>query len=326
MPAGNREVLHQTNVLILNTKKYFDYFFETKGFRVQRQTCRLSEQALRAAQLARGQGREPAIFVQGIMPRSGSVYVGELLRLHPDITGHPNHLWEFPANILAEDILRLQTRFIDGYRYNLDKFEDYDFLPIVGSALVAYLHSMVPDNQRVLVKMPSVQYLDFFFTLFPFENLVILVRDGRDLVHSTLKTWPYLNFLQVCLRWNRSVRIILETVKQFEANDRTGYALVKFEHALKEPQAFVREVCARLCLDETRYPFERIEEIRVIGSSKLENKPENQNKVSWQHLKRPKDFRPVEYWRKWSALRKLVFKTVAGKSLIELGYCRDLNW
>ena len=307
---------------LLNVRKYFDYFFETKGFISGDQPPRFSGQAQRAALLARGDGRHPAIFIQGIMPRSGTVYAGELLRLHPDLYAYPNQIWEFPALTLTNDLIRLQKKFIMGYRFNQDKFEDNDFLMLFGAALMAYLHQSVPPDQRILVKMPSVQYLNYFSTMFPYENLLILVRDGRDLVHSTLRTWKQLNFAQVCLRWNRSARIILTTVKQLESCGGSGYWLAKYEDALEEPEVFISEACRRFGLDESRYPYERIQAIRVIGSSKLEKR----GQVRWRHLNRPKDFRPLEYWKDWSSLRKVVFKAIAGRSLIELGYCQDLKW
>jgi protein-tyrosine sulfotransferase len=307
---------------LFNVRKYFDYFFETKGFTSLDEPPKVGDQVQRAALFARDKGRNPAIFIQGIMPRSGTVYVGELLRLHPSIYAYPNQIWEFPALTLTNDLNNLQKKFLVSYRFNQDKFEDNDFVTLFGAALMAYLHQSVPPHQRLLIKMPSVQYLNYFPAMFPYENLLILLRDGRDLVHSTLRTWRQLNFVQVCLRWNRSARIILTTIKQLEACGGTSYCLAKYEDALQKPEVFISEVCRRFDLDESHYPYERIQAIRVIGSSKLEKK----GKVRWRHLDRPKDFKPLEYWKDWSLLRKVIFKAIAGKSLIELGYSRDINW
>jgi protein-tyrosine sulfotransferase len=307
---------------LYNLRKYLDYFFETKGFTSLDEPPSFSGQAQQAALFARGNGRRPAIFIQGIMPRSGTVYAGELIRLHPSIYAYPNQIWEFPALTLTDDLIRLQKKFLLSYRFNQDKFEKSDFVMLFGAAFMAYLHQSIPMDQRLLIKMPSVQYLNYFPAMFPYENLLILVRDGRDLVHSTLRTWKQLNFLQVCLRWNRSARIVLTTVKQLESCGGAGYWLAKYEDALETPEEFISEACRRFSLDESDYPYERIQSIRVIGSSKLEKKGE----VRWRHLDRPKDFRPLEYWKKWSPFRKVIFKAIAGKSLMELGYCQDLSW
>lgn len=322
--------------IIQDARKYLDYFFETTGFTSQIERREISAAAIEAARVARGAGRAPAIMVHGIMPRSGSVYVGELLRRHPDLYAYPYHLWEFPALQLTGDIRRLQQKFVLGYKMNRDKLAPDDFLPLFGASLVAYLYGPIPPEQRLLVKMPNVQYLTQFRSMFPHENLVILIRDGRDVVHSTLRTWRYLTFPQICLRWNRSAQIILNTCRHLNEVNPGGFWLARYEMALDDPASFIREACQHLGLDEGRYPYECIEDIRVIGSSKLEktqnadvtgsSKLEKTTNIDWLHLKRPENFRPVDYWKEWSPLKKITFKAIAGRSLMQLGYCDNLNW
>lgn len=307
-----------------NLKKYIDYFFETKGFTAPTHPGEISGHAVQAARSIRGAERGPAIIIHGIMPRAGTNYVGELLRRHPDLYAFPYQLWEFPALWLTKDVLSLQEKFLQGYKLNRGKLGEADFLPLFGASLMAYLHGPVPPQQRVLTKMPSVQYLDYFFLMFPHENLMVLVRDGRDLVHSTLRTWPRLNFLQVCLRWNRSARMVLSTLEHLKSTGCQEYWLARYEDALQDPVNFVREACGHFGLDENRYLYEQIDEIKVIGSSKLDK--QHKKKLVWRHLDKPKGFKPTEYWQQWSSIRKLIFKTVAGQSLLDLGYCKDLNW
>jgi hypothetical protein len=56
----------------------------------------LSEYALQVAKTIRGTDRKSAIIIHGIMPRSGTVYTGSLVKLHPDISPYPNEIWEAP--------------------------------------------------------------------------------------------------------------------------------------------------------------------------------------------------------------------------------------
>ncbi len=313
--------VNSRDLVVNDLRKYFNYFFETKGFTVAARE-EVSPQAVRSAGLIRGEAYGPAIIIHGIMPRAGTVYVGELLRRHPDLYAYPHQLWEMPALQLTGDILQLQKKFGLAYKMGMDKLGANDFLPLFGAALMAHMHSLAPPQQRVLTKIPSVQYLNYFSSMFPYENLLILVRDGRDVVHSTLRTWGKMNFLKVCLRWNRSARIVLETVEALSTRQSGSFYLARYEDALETPAVFVRTICGRFGLDDDRYPYEQIDEIRVIGSSKLEN----QGEVTWQHLEKPTNFRPTGYWREWSSVRKLIFKAVAGKSLVDLGYAQDLNW
>ncbi len=313
--------MNGASTLSTDVKKYLAYFFETKGFTSGTVRRDISATALEAARTIRGSERDPAIMIHGIMPRSGTVYVGELLRLHPDLYAYPHQLWEFPALQLTGGVLKLQQEFLHAYKLNMDKLSEEEFLPLMGASLLAYLYAVAPEDQRILIKTPSVQYLSHFFSMFPFEALLILVRDGRDLVHSTLRTWPQLNFIQVCLRWNRSARVIIDNLEHLKSTGNSWW-LARYEDALFEPELFVREACQHFGLDESRYPYARIEAIRVIGSSKLEEK----HRLSWRHIKKPVNFRPVGYWGQWSRARKSIFKVLAGRSLVELGYCEDLKW
>jgi len=253
------------------------------------------------------------------MKRSGTVFVGELLHRHPEIAYYPNKIWEIPFLTQTGRINKMQENFFFEYNQNRDKMGQHDFLPLFGSAFLAYLYGYIPENQRMLLKMPGVQYLHDFYNLFPKENLLLLVRDGRDVVASTVKTWPQIRFVDACRRWDRSAKV----VKEFHGNQdgRSGYLFARFEDAVKDPKPFLEEAFAAFDLDPDLYPYDHLGNIPVIGSSTTIKKD-----GSWTWTNKPKGFKPVGRWQKWSGWRKRQFKRIAGQSLIDLGYCQDLNW
>lgn len=304
-----------------NLKKYATYIFDTRSFTPTFDTNGISEQANRTALLARGKERGPALIIHGIMPRAGTVYAGELLRLHSDLCAYPYQIWEVPFLQLTENVLDVQNNFFLGYRHNVGKLGEKDFLPIFGAAFMAYLHSGVPDDKRMLLKVPGVQHLDHFFSVFPYENLLVLIRDGRDVVQSTIKTWPQLRFSFVCRRWERSARMVLACHERFSQRSE-GYWLARFEDAIRDPVTFVKKACEHFRLDESKYPFEKIETISLHGSSAVPV----QGTVDWDPIKKPQDFNPTGRWKTWSAGKKRTFKRIAGQALMDLGYCSDLNW
>lgn len=303
--------------IIKNLRKYQNYIFDTKSFSLDFDPDGVSDLALRSAESIRGHGRPPAVIIHGIMKRSGTVYVGELLSLHPEIHSYPNKIWEVPFLPQTGKIQKLQRDFFLAYEQNIGRVGENDFLPIFGASFINYLYTNAPDGHRLLVKMPGVQYLNFFYSVFPSENLLLLIRDGRDVVSSTIKTWQGLRFADVCLRWDRSAKMVLEAQKVYSG--REGFWLGRFEDAVKGPEAFVREACKYLGLDTGSYPFERINALPVIGSSTTRKEPD-----SW--MKKTKDFNPIGRWHRWSGRRKRVFKRIAGESLIALGYCENLDW
>jgi len=301
--------------------KYARYAFDTKSFAPRFEVGVLSDQALQTAKLIRGRERGPAIILHGIMPRSGTAYVGELLRQHPDLFAYPNHIWELPFLEQTGDLVHLQDKFLQAYRHNVGKIGDRDFLPLFGSALMGYLHAGVPAGKRMLLKVPSVQYLGHFQSVFPYEQVLLLARDGRDVVHSTLRTWPQLRFFMVCLRYRRAANMVL-AFHERHRHRKEGYWLGCFEDAVRDPAGFVRTACRCFGLEESRYPFERIDSIPVHGSSTLSEAGD----TTWRAVPKPAGFRPTGHWQQWSAVRRRVFKMIAGRSLLDLGYGEDLSW
>lgn len=246
--------------------KFVRYAADTRSFTPVFDPLAAGERAIMAAQAIRGADRGPAILIHGIMPRSGTVYVGELLRLHPALHAFPYEIWEFPFLKHVPQVLALQREFLWSYEQNMGKVGDRDFLPLFGASLIAYLHAGVPPDQRMLLKVPSVEHLDRFYQVFPHEGLLLLSRDGRDVVQSTLKTWPQLRFSMVCARWRHAAQMALACHARYQER-AAGYWLGRFEDALRQPEAFVQEACARFDLDPAAYPFEQARQIPVHGSS-----------------------------------------------------------
>ena len=280
----------------------------------------LENDTLNTAKNIRGTDRPPAIMLHGVMPRSGTTLVGELLRLHPDLCAYPNELWEVPFLRTTNRMIQVQEAFFDAYKHNIARMGRLDFLPLFGASIVAYLHASVEPSKRLLVKTPDVQYLSYFHHVFPFESLLLVLRDGRDVVHSTLKTWPGSDFALICKTWNAGARLILE-LSRHRTREDGGFWVAKFEDAVGNPARFMEEVCERFDLDETKYPFDGIGNVPVRGSSQPAK-----GEVSWEGEQKPKGFNPIGRWKEWPGKWKETFKKIAGNSLVRTGYSKDMSW
>ncbi|MGB3715267.1 MAG: sulfotransferase [Candidatus Promineifilaceae bacterium] len=303
-----------------NVQKYVRYIFDSESFEPH-PSGSISRVALEAASVIRDVTRGPAIMLHGIMPRSGTVYVGELLRHHPDLYAYPHDIWELPFLERTGDIEKIQDAFIWSYDQNRNQIASDDFLPLFGASIIAYLHNSTPDGKRILLKIPGVQYLHRFYDVFPYENLLLLVRDGRDVVHSTVRTWPQIRFWMACLRWRRAANMSLYVNSKHNQVDK-GFWLGRFEDAVEDPEAFVTNACHHFGLDVEKYPWEIIGNIPVQGSSSIDESGE----VNWDPVEKPDGFQPFRHWRDWSPLRKLVFKRLAGEALRKLGYGDEEEW
>lgn len=300
-------------------KKYWDYLLDHKSFNPQPVSRQITDHALAVAKEIRGDTRQPAIIIQGIMKRSGTVYVGELLLRHPGVSYYPNSIWEIPFLAQTDKILAMQQDFFFEFKQNRDRVGEHDFLPLFGSAFLAYLFKYIPKDQRMLLKIPGVQYLHDFYHFFPFENLLLLTRDGRDVVSSTIKTWPQIRFVDACRRWNRSAKMVL-AFRKLHA-EKKGFICSRFEDAFHDPTSFIKQLCQVFDLDPDLYPYDELENIPVIGSSS-----DVRENGGWRFKRKSANFQPVGRWKVWSKFQKWQFKRIAGQSLIDLGYSQDYGW
>jgi hypothetical protein len=184
----------------------------------------------------------------------------------------------------------------------------------LGGGLISFLSERA-DGKRIVSKTPSVAGLDRFFALFPNAHLLILVRDGRSVVASTVKSMgdpPG----EVTRRWTEAAYGILN----FDQDNRDHahrYRIVRYEDLVRDPAGKMKELLGFLALDVARYDFAAIARVPVLGSSYTPN-PDGQWK--WQAAPPTGDERFIERWRDWSRLRHERFNCIAADALERLGY------
>ena len=69
--------------------------------------------------------------------------------------------------------------------------------------------SPLTTSRRVVTKMPSVEQADRFFELFPNCPLIVLVRDGRNVSESGVKSFGW-SYERAFDRWRRAADVVLE--------------------------------------------------------------------------------------------------------------------
>ena len=274
-----------------------------------------------AAERMRGTLHPPAVWILGVMPRSGTVYTGELIRLHPQVYAYPNQMWELPLPELSGDLLQAQERFFALFEHNRERMARHDFLRLSGGAFMAYLLGFVPDGRTALFKVPDVRYLRHFETWFPGERLLLLLRDGRDVVASTLKTWPQKSFRRVAQQWSRATHLALDYATYRE---RRGdpVPVWKYEDIVRDPHAFARWACDAYDLPPDRYPWDEIDRLPLRGASSV-HAP---GTVTWEPVSLAERPRTTGKWVSWTRRQKRVFQAIAGDALQRAGYVTGASW
>lgn len=261
-------------------------------------------------------GRADPIFIQGILPRSGTNFVWDLLLLHPDCARARE-----PVN---EDLFLDQSdhlvRFVEAVRASWDPVWGTFSTDLpdrmcegLGEGLVAFLWT--DRTRRLLTKSPSVVHLERFFRFFPWARLVILVRDGRSVVQSAMDTFGW-DFDRATHAWSEAARTI-EEFQRAESARADRWRLVRYEDLVDDTEGQLRALFEFLGLDAARYDFGAARNLPVRGSSAFGRRD---GKVQWETVPKDTSFAPKERWRSWTVGQLERFDWVAGDQLARLGY------
>jgi hypothetical protein len=162
---------------------------------------------------------------------------------------------------------------------------------------------------------PHTRNLDQFFRLFPDAAPVLIVRDGRAVVESGVRSfgWDYEEAMRM---WAGSGQRILDFCRRPEHAER--YLLTRYETLYLEPKNEMRRILDFLKLDSGRFDFEVCDTLGVMGSSEL--KQGEAASLHWKYVEKSKDFNPLARASHWPEALRQRFLYVAGPTMAELGY------
>ena len=273
------------------------------------------------------------IFILGIMPRSGTHFLANLLCLHPDCT----------KSAIAEDGLLAAASFLDQYVKQLQRqwlqvgeLLDPELPDIVlaslGDGLLEFLREagrrasikrgssstqiqLSMERRRIVTKTPMIAGLRHFFRLFPDAHLLILVRDGRAVVESNVQSFSK-EPEQITRLWVRFARKIIEFDRDRTNADR-AYLIVRYEELVADPERELRRIFPFLGLDLDRYDFQAARSLPVVGSSTFKR---GAGPVHWLPVRKTDDFNPMARADHWQRAQHERFNWLAADCLSAFGY------
>jgi hypothetical protein len=255
------------------------------------------------------------IFILGISQRSGTNFLFDLLRLHPDC-GAPSTNWEDFLVAKSDPLFGYVSSVYSGWRRRGTAQEVEDLLyEQLGSGLISVLASRV-NEERVVTKTPTVRNLHYFFKLFPRAYLLILVRDGRAVVESRVKTFGE-SYETAMRTWVDGADTILRFVEASHGH-KCSYLIVRYEDLWNEPERELRRIFAFAALDADKYDFSAATHIPVRGSSVFHG--EEKKEAHWTPVEKTPDFNPVLRSNHWTRSMHERFNWVAGRQQARLGY------
>ncbi|HTV47116.1 MAG TPA: sulfotransferase [Phycisphaerae bacterium] len=207
----------------------------------------------------------PLFFIVGY-ERSGTTLLAAMLDRHSRIAIPPEtHFFEHVCRV--EDARKcantetLVDRFINAPRSRDLKLNKSELLnQLAGSestwanllAAALQLYMVKHGKERVGEKTPNHHLIvPEILNLFPGSRVIWVLRDGRDVILSLMKTpWPRHRLLRLhAFEWRRSMEKMIEFEKRFPER----MIRMKFENLVTDPEAELRRVCEFIGVDfETR--------------------------------------------------------------------------
>ena len=255
------------------------------------------------------------IFIAGVSQRSGTNFLYDLIRLHPNCGG-PGTNWEDSSLSQAEWLVGYVEPVAAGWRrHGAEPGVEGLLYEQLGNGIVSVLASQI-DKQRLITKAPSVRNINHFFKLFPRAYLLILVRDGRAVVESRVKSFGE-NYETAIRIWANGADHILR-FNQMARTSHLNYLTVKYEDLFNNPKDELTRIFAFVGLDRDKYDFDAAITLPVRGSSVFRGKREKE--FHWDPLEKTAGFNPVGRWNNWSRSTHERFNWIAGQKLVGLGY------
>ena len=259
------------------------------------------------------------IILLSACPRSGSNYLENLLSLHPHCRKSKVPEDFFLAN--SETLLNFCRSVADSWDdWWLQRLGGPTRLAMhIGTALLRFADPG-PEEEgpvsdfRLMLRSPTTEGIAAATTLFPNARVLVLVRDGPATVELGRRSfgWPYEEAMQA---WRQSVRRILTFLA---SADGPRCQLIRFEDLTADPAREIARVIAFLGLDPALYPFNRVDEIPVFGSSSF-GRTEGEG-VHWRPVPKDPSFDPLARAQSWPAHRLARFAWLAGAEQRKLGY------
>jgi hypothetical protein len=258
------------------------------------------------------------IFILGILPRSGTNYLMDLLSLHPACGTARDPVREDLFLENSDHLVGFVAALKESWNPRWGTFSDElaeALQESVGDGLLSFLWEH--RDRRLLTKSPSVRHIDRFFTFFPSARLLILVRDGRSVTQSCMATFGW-EFERAARSWAAAADEIRRFASTDNGEHEARYMVVRYEDLVRDLRRCLNPIIRFLDLDEEAFDFQAAAELPVRGSSAYFGL--GHDSVHWDPVPRGTDFDPTERWREWNRERHERFEWIAGDQLRYFGY------
>ncbi|MEM9790571.1 MAG: sulfotransferase [Planctomycetota bacterium] len=261
------------------------------------------------------------ILLLGVMNRCGTNHLAWLLGQHPDV--HAAQAGRSGEDYLLKRADLLADYAADTVRHWSDDHREAmadRVLAAMGDGLLGVIRGDVADGQRLLLRTPRLFAIDQAARLFPAARMVLLMRDGREVVASAEKTFSALPAGEWERRWSDGAKRLWDVTGGQDAGDAPlPWQLVRFESLVADPRGTIERLLDGLALDRATYPWAALTSAPLIGSSTA-MPAADAAQPRWTPMAKPADFKPKGRWHDWSPARRRRFDRLCGAAMARWGY------
>jgi hypothetical protein len=283
------------------------------------------------------------IILLGQRVRSGTNFVGSTIAQHPDVVTLPMEMSLGEFNLFYNDAILSQVYnkvSADSFGVEFTHEDQSEFLKLYGHAWLKLLIDKynIKDGKTIFIKSPSVAHLNLWRMAFPDSKVALIARDGRDNVISSVRasndkrTWHNFSiktkkrinffsgrsFINHAKKWS-------ETALQIANISEDNYVKVFKYEELNDSKVNIAKLLSHYNLEVNDTILENCLKAPVVGSS-FGVSSKHMVKPNWKPDSDKSKFNFSNKWKKWNLIKKMVFKAIAGKELITLGFEKDSKW
>lgn len=257
----------------------------------------------------------PALVVHGVLPRSGTNLAANILALHPAIHAFPRSMWEIPTLATAPASVAWRHEWLARFPENEPIVSQFEPLCWIANGMMRSLQAHAPEK-HLLVKSPHMRHVSLFEAIYPDDQLVMVMRDGRDVIASAKGTFKDRLIAKSPKQLAREWRQATELALDLAAGDNPRGILWRFEELVADPRSVLERDLPKIGLDPKDYPFDKLNNLPVFGSST--DKREGNDR--WNPVEKNTNFNPVGRGKSLSPRLLSMFEREAGSVLAKAGY------
>lgn len=266
--------------------------------------------------------RKRLLFIFGIMPRSGTNFLFELLLRAPPFARSAIPFAELPI-LAGEEYFRGPVDLIGRvHRESGKAFARMEWMAYATAGFRNRVLDIAGPGSITLIKNPLVWNIELWPVLFPQDHMLLLIRDARYIVDSFMRTLIHSGmsrtFEDVCIETALAIDKSMAFLASQPAN---RLMLLRYEDVVRDKSGAVSRVSEWLGESTAIADREVLEHLPVYGSSVYSNRTSD-GSVDWTPVAADEGFDPTNRTLSWTTGQQRIFDRVCGAQNARLGYGR----